>query len=40
MLAAMEGHDEIVDVLLKAGADKDVTDMVRICMHVFTHIHE
>lgn len=31
MLAAMKGHDKIVDVLIKAGADKDVTDMVSIC---------
>lgn len=36
MLAAMVGHDEIVGVLLKAGADKDATDMVRIaCAHRF-----
>ena len=30
MLAAQEGHDEVVDVLIKYDADVLVTDKVRI----------
>ena len=37
--AAQEGHEQVMDVLLKAGAKFDVQDKVRECVHADCYVH-
>ena len=37
--AARQGHEQVVDVLLKAGAKFDVQDKVKECVHADCYVH-
>ena len=37
--AAHEGHEQVVDVLLKAGAKPDIRDKVIECVHADYNVH-
>ena len=37
--AAYQGHEQVVDVLLKAGAKPDIQDKVIECVHADCNVH-
>ena len=38
-VAAHGGHEQVVDVLLKAGANPDIQDKVTGCVHADCNVH-
>ena len=38
-VAAHEGHEQVVDMLLKAGAKPDIQEKVIECMHTDYNVH-